>query len=122
MSYVKHANIKILAFAILLLGILGYTLFQMQNVITGPVVSLLEPQNGATITDSLTEISGTARNISSISLNGRQISVDEHGAFQEKLLLSSGYNIITVRAKDKFGRETEKVVELVHTPNTLNTL
>ena len=115
MSYlIKRANIKILIVILLLIGILGYTYFQMQSLVTGPVITILEPLNGATLTSSLVEVTGTAKNISSINLNGRQIFIDESGTFKEKLLLSPGYNIITLRAKDKFGRETEKMLELVY--------
>jgi len=109
----RHANIKNVIFAILLVAILGYTYFQMQNLVTGPVINISEPQNGATLTSSRIEVIGTTENISGINLNDRQIFIDESGAFKEKLLLSPGYNIITLRAEDKFGRETKKILELV---------
>jgi predicted ATPase len=80
----------------------------------GPVISISEPSNGATLTSSLIEVLGTTKNISSINLNDRQIFINESGAFEEKLLLSPGYNIITFRAEDRFGRKTQKVLELVY--------
>ena len=110
----RHANIKNIVFAILLVAILGYTYFQMQNIVTGPVITITEPKNGAVLTSSHIEVIGTTKNISNINLNDRQIFIDESGAFKEKLLLSPGYNIITLRAKDKFGRETKNVLELVY--------
>lgn len=118
MPYIIHkierANIKTIAFIILILGILGYTYFQMQNLIVGPVITVSEPQNGTTLTSSQIKVIGNTKNISSINLNDRQIFIDESGVFKEKLLLSPGYNIITLKAKDKFNRETEKVIELVY--------
>ncbi|MFC1731271.1 hypothetical protein ACFL6I_13135 [candidate division KSB1 bacterium] len=110
----RHANIKNAVFALLIIAILGYTYFQMQNLVTGPVINISEPQNGATLTSSQIEVTGTTKNISSINLNDRQIFIDESGVFGEKLLLSPGYNIITLRAEDKFGRKTKKVLELVY--------
>ncbi|NQV93192.1 hypothetical protein HQ403_01705 [Candidatus Kaiserbacteria bacterium] len=86
----------------------------MQSLVTGPVISISEPKDGVVVTSSRTEVYGTTKNISSISLNDREIFIDESGAFKEKLLLSPGYNIITVRAEDKFGRKTENVLELVY--------
>ena len=47
-------------------------------------------------------------------MNDRQMFTDEEGEFSEKLLLSYGYNIITVKAKDRFGRETKKTLELIY--------
>lgn len=86
----------------------------MQNIVTGPVIIVTEPVNGAVLSESLIEVVGTTKNISSINLNNRQIFIDESGAFREKLILSPGYNIITLRAKDKFGIETTEILELVH--------
>lgn len=111
---IKHANIKTVTFVLLLIGILGYTFFQTQSLVTGPVINISKPQNGATLTASLIEIVGTTENISSISINDRYIFIDESGAFKEKLLLSPGYNIITLQAEDRFGRKTEEILELVY--------
>ena len=114
MYYSKDINIKTTIFILLLLGILGYTYFQVQNVVTGPVITISSPLHGSTLSSSLVEITGSTRNISSISLNGRQIFIDESAYFREKVLLSPGYNIITLRAKDRFGRETKEILELVY--------
>lgn len=114
MSYVRYVNIKLVGFIVLIAGIFGYTYFQMHNLVIGPVITITGPQNGSTLTTSFTEVSGTTRNISGITINDRRIFVDEDGVFKEKLLLSPGYNIITLQAKDKFGRETERVLELVY--------
>jgi hypothetical protein len=95
-------------------GIIGYALFQTRNLIQGPIIKIHSPVNGSSLTKSFVEIEGAAKNISYINLNDRQIFTDESGAFSERLLLSYGYNIITLRARDKFGREVEKTLELVY--------
>ena len=114
MSYIKNSSIKTVVFVLLLIGILGYTYFQTQNLIMGPIIKINEPKNGVVINNSAIEVTGVTKNISGISLNGRQIFIDESGVFKEKLLLSSGYNIITLQAEDKFGRETKETLELVY--------
>lgn len=93
--------------------IAGYVLFQMRNIISGPIIIINSPQNGASVTESLISIDGVAKNISFINLNGMQIFVDEEGKFSQQLLLSHGYNIMTLQAQDKFGRETSKILELI---------
>lgn len=100
----------------------GYALYQARNLITGPVISITEPYNGGAQKDSLVEIKGQARNISAISLNDRPIYIDESGYFVEKLLLEEGYNIMKLKAQDKFGRSTEKTLELVLEPSTNESL
>lgn len=100
--------------SLLVLAIVGYIFFQTRNVIRGPIITIQTPQNGATLEESLVIIKGVAKNISYISLNDRNIFIDEQGRFQEKLLLSYGYNIMAIKAEDKFGRKTEEILELVY--------
>ena len=66
------------------------------------------------LTESLIDVAGIATNISAISLNDRPIFIDESGAFSEKLMLYPGYNIIKLRAEDKFGSTVENDLELVY--------
>jgi len=100
---------------ITLLGIIifGYSLFQAQKLLTGPVIEVYTPQNGATYSQTLIEIGGRALNTAHLNLNGRKIFTDKEGYFKEKLLLSPGYNIIKLDAVDKFKKYTEKTLELV---------
>ena len=100
--------------AIFVLFIAGYAFYQSKNLREGPRLSIDTPINGALATTSLITVAGTAQNITAISLNGRAIYIDETGHFEEKLLLSYGYNIITLSAKDKFGRTVTKKLELVY--------
>ncbi len=105
--------LKLSLVSILGLTILGYALFQGQKIIVGPVIDIYTPQNGATYNQTLIEIEGQARNIAYLNLNDRAIFTDKEGYFKEKLLLSPGYNIIKLDARDKFKKYTEKKLELI---------
>lgn len=94
-------------------GLGTYIYYQSRAFVTGPVIQLKEPADGATFEEPLITVGGTAKHISYISLNGRQIYTNEKGEFKEKLLLLPGYNIITIDAEDKFDRSTEKTIEVV---------
>lgn len=98
---------------ILVCVIVGYTSFQFQDWWAGPTVQITSPQDGQTVAQPVVEITGTAQRIAFLSLNGRQIYTNPQGEFQEQLVLSPGYNIITVSAEDKFNRTTEKQLELL---------
>lgn len=82
-----------------------YIHFQARYFIEGPRVALESPtavqQNSRIIS-----ITGSAENITDITLNGRQIYTDEEGNFLEPLVLENGYTIMTIVAKDRFGRLT----------------
>ena len=110
----SHSYVKIAAALFFVSSILGYTYFQTRNIITGPTISITLPANGTTLSESLITIEGEAHNITHISINDRQIFVDEEGNFQEQLLLPYGYTIITIEARDKFGRYERKTLELVY--------
>ena len=106
--------LKTLIISVFVLVILGYSIFQAQKIVHGPEITINSPISGSTIKDESVDITGVARNISEISLNDRSIFIDESGKFSEKLMLYPGYNIIKLKAQDKFGAKTEKNIELVY--------
>jgi hypothetical protein len=105
--------LKIGALSLLALVIIGYSLFQAQKILAGPVIEITTPQNGATYNSTLIEIDGQAKNAAYINIDDRQMFTDKNGNFSEKLLLSPGYNVVKLDAWDKFGKQTEKKLELV---------
>jgi hypothetical protein len=114
--------LKILITTAAILIILGYAYFETKDFARGPVITISEPANGSTIQNSPVNISGYAKNISYISLNDRQIFTDKAGFFNEKLLLYPGYNIISIKAKDRFKRSVESDLEVIYlNPNLINT-
>lgn len=90
-----------------------YGLFKAGSFLTGPKVVIETPQNGRIFSSSDVEVRGWAKNVSLLYLNGRQIFTDQKGNFKETVLLARGYNIVELKAKDKFGREIRELRELV---------
>lgn len=105
--------LKIGTLSLLALVIISYAAFQARKIVEGPDLKLTSPLSGVQ-TESVVDIVGIASNIKEITLNGTPIFIDEQGNFNEKILLSSGYNIIQLEAKDKFNKETKKTIELVY--------
>lgn len=106
--------VRIIVAVVILAGIGGYSFFEFRNLIRGPMVVIDEPNTHTVINDPVTNIRGHAKNISEITLNDRDITVDEKGEFNEKIVLANGLNTIKVMAKDKFGRQTFVFVEVMH--------
>jgi hypothetical protein len=94
--------------------LLGYAGFRAENLVRGPGLTITSPQTGTTTESALIEVQGVTRNISYVTLNGDKITTDKDGVFKSKLLLSYGYNIITVEAKDRFGRVINRTIQLVY--------
>lgn len=93
---------------------LWYALFQARLLIAGPSLEL-EPL-GITHTERVVEISGLARNVSALTLNGRTIFTNDAGRFRESVVLENGYTIMTLWAEDRYGRTTKVTQPLVYTP------
>ena len=107
---------KRLAFAlavIILAGLASYGIYQAREYLRGPSISV----ESATQNGVLLSITGEARRIAFLSLNGKQIFTDENGLWQETALLLPGYNSMTVAARDRFGRTTEKYLEVYRAPD-----
>ncbi len=105
--------IKIAIVSVFALVVLSYAYYQTRNIVSGPVIETVSPKNGETFGNALIEVTGVAKNAARISLNDRPIFIDEAGNFREKLLLSSGYNIISLKAEDKFGEKINKTLEVI---------
>ncbi len=93
--------------------VLGYGYYRARDFLNGPVVEITTPKNGQLFAAALVDVAGVSKNISFLNLNGRKIFTDKNGNWREKLLASPGYNRIEVTAKDRFGRDTAKTIEVV---------
>ena len=101
-------------FFFLFLLLVLYSLFQARFLIIGPHISVTSPKDGETVPSPVFDLVGNAQNISYISVNDRPIFLNEKGDFNEKLIAQTGLSIITLRAKDRFGRLTEKSIRVVY--------
>jgi len=108
--------LKIGAAAVIGAAVASYAAFETKRLLSGPQIRVFSPPSGITTTEALAAIEGEVRNSAAIYLNDRPVFVDERGQLREKLLLQSGYNIITLRARDRFGREKSEAIELVFKP------
>lgn len=104
---------KHILWIVLGLVFVGYCLFQARYLILGPSLTIEAPRDGEVVTSPLIIISGHARNVAWITLNDRQIYTDEDGYWSEKLIVSKGLSIMTAKARDRFGRETQESVRII---------
>lgn len=94
----------------LFLVISVYAFTQMHQIIYGVQIKAnIESYSEST---HLSRISGTAKNATYLTLNGREISIDKNGVFTEEVALPSGLSVITFEAKDKFENIIEKTLKI----------
>ncbi len=103
----RHFSLGTIIYGVLVAGLVvllgAYVLFQARYVIDGPTITLDAElstlQHGPTV-----ELLGQAKNIISLSLNGRTIYTNNDGHFDETLVIPLGYTIVTLVAKGRYGR------------------
>ena len=109
--------LKFIAIIIGILFVVVYVSFQARYLIIGPQILL------ADVPDQIQNerqifLTGTAHNISHLWLNDRPIYTDAKGNFKEALVLENGYTVSTLRAEDRYGRETKVTQSFVYTPSS----
>lgn len=108
---------KILVFTLFISTIALFAFFRSLNYMKGPEISIIYPANGTVLESNFTKISGVAKRIVKITLNGFPISIDEQGNWQENLIIYHGINKITIQAEDQFGRSVKKQLDIVGKTN-----
>jgi len=110
--------LTVAAFSALFIFIVAYALFRSSDLIFGVKIKNVEINgsplvSGAKVTDEVLKVTGVAKNAVDLTLDGREISVDQSGNFDETVALLPGYNIISLKAVDKFGNTDEKDYQLM---------
>lgn len=105
--------LKILVVLIIFLTICAYGLYEASGLLGGPKINIEYPKNGLTVRNKLITVSGTATNISFISINGRPIYINGAGRFTEQIILSNGYNSLYVEARDRIGKEKKEIIDIM---------
>ncbi len=106
--------LKYLAAIIFFIAVAGYAAYQVSGLVHKPQVIIEYPTDGAASGAELVIIRGRADSLIKLTANGEPLMFDEDGAFETKLLLAPGYNIIRFSGADRFGRIIEKKLQLIY--------
>lgn len=109
----RFTRIILIVFFIL---VLGYAYFEGRGLLYGPTISI--EGRVMEVSEPFITIEGKAEHIATLAMNGKTIPVTEEGNFSEPHVLAPGYNRITLAARDRYGKTTERVIEIVYTPTT----
>lgn len=92
----------IIALALILLA--GYGLIEARHLIAGPSIEIEVPIDYTTSADGFITVSGVARNTEALLLDGSPLPIDQAGRFSETIVLPKGGGILSLIARDRFGR------------------
>ena len=106
--------LKIGIVSVFFLIIVVFVFFNSKDLIFGVKIKNVNLQNNLKVSDSIFEITGNAKNAVKLTLDGREISVDQKGNFDETIAFLSGYNLVEITAQDKFGHVDEKNYKVIY--------
>ena len=101
--------------------IIAFAIWRSLDYARGPHITVTYPPNGAAITEKYITLKGQIDRANNLLINGREVNIDEKGAFSDEIVIFPGINMITVTAKDQFGRSTEDRLTLVGNNNSSST-
>lgn len=95
---------------LLFLALLGVRLFRF---VGAPSLSLEEPQDRVVLTMPIVRVKGTTEKESKLTVNGRELTIDGAGHFDQEIELSAGLNALEFLVQNRFGKETKIIRYIV---------
>lgn len=103
---------SIITASVVLLLIIGYLLFQYRYHFIGPPLTIDSPQTNATTTQDVI-ISGKTDSNATVLVNNEEVSLNSDGEFRKQLTFFPGKTTITIKAKNRYGKETIEQRDIV---------
>lgn len=101
-------------FLFFILVVFLYAIFTSRGVLFPPRLSIFSPKDGEHIAGTNVIFSGKTIPNSHVWVDGAKIESDELGFFEGTMIFHPGYNEMGVSVKNKFDRETRKVIRFVN--------
>ena len=108
----RDSRIAKIALTVFFILLIAYGFYEASAVLYGPRIII--PSEIIVVHEAFTNILGKAQNIAELRMNGASVSVTEDGNFSEPYLASPGENRVTLEAKDRYGRTSRRVVEIMY--------
>ena len=105
--------LKISLIALFFVFIITFIFFNSKDLIFGVKIKNVNLANNMKVSENILNIAGRAMSATKLTLNDREISIDQKGNFNETIALFSGYNVVSIKAQDKFGNNDEKNFRLI---------
>ena len=116
MRFYRDSRVTTLVLVVFFALVIGYAYFETRGILYGPKITI--PSQITLVHNPYVAIRGHVEHIAALTMNGRAIPVTEQGIFEEPYILAPGDNLIKLEARDKYGRATERMIEIVYQPTT----
>lgn len=97
--------------------LVGYGFVEAWPLLAGPSLIIFSPAEGESFPGGIVTIRGQAPRAAELTVNGMRLLHDQDGAFSSTLTFPAGGSILTIEARDRFGR-TVIAVRSIFVPAT----
>lgn len=98
--------------SIVILLFISYLIFQYRYAFINPPLTIKSPKDNSLITSSQVKISGITDSNATVYVDKNLVSVSSTGNFEKTVSVFPGKTTITVKAINKFSRETVKQIQI----------
>lgn len=104
-----------LLIVITVLSVLGYIWFQVKTFAASPRLEISNPNQQIVISMDTIKIVGETNPDATLIINDREVAIESSGNFDQEVQLTTGINNIQIKAINKAGKETVKMVQVLAT-------
>ncbi len=107
--YITPQRIGFIVF-VLLFSVFGIFLsLRLHDFLGLPELSIAEPAQETQVSQPVILLRGKTEKESKLTVNGRDLTIDEVGNFRENIELTPGVNMLEIIARNKFGKERKDI-------------
>lgn len=101
-------------FAVLLVVLIVavYVFFQYSSLIFAPRLEIIAPRDGLVTRNNVIDVRGKTDSYATVYIENDEVYVGLDGTFKKSVYEFTGNNKITVVAKNRFGKESKKVIRV----------
>ncbi|OGH86321.1 MAG: hypothetical protein A2493_01020 [Candidatus Magasanikbacteria bacterium RIFOXYC12_FULL_33_11] len=109
--------LRFVLFSLVIGSLLLFLGSHVKNILTPPDLVVISPENGYISNDNFIDVHGKTDPETQITINEEVIKNDENGNFSQSINLLLGINTFVIEAKNKHGKTTEEVRNVIYKSN-----
>lgn len=98
--------LRLIGIGLIILVGLGYVGFEVMKIFSPPALTVTAPADNLTVASVTITVTGTTDPDATLTVNGKEIYLDERGNFSEIVSLQEGLNVIDVSSVKKRSKPT----------------
>ena len=104
LNILNPKNLKLAGITLIVLLLLAYLAWELNNIIAPPKIIIFEPSNNFKTTASSVEIKGQTEPELQLTINNEKVLLNEDGSFSQSINLALGLNNLQISAKKKHSK------------------